>query len=184
MKSFCRLLLFFALSVNAYATDDSETPLGSCLDLVHVDGTTKNLCEKGDKPFLLLEFFSTRCQYCRRNVPFFQSLERDAGAFAYSRLISLNTQEEALRFSREYSLVTDIAVDTTRAAARSFNVEHVPTLFVLNANNQVVFSHVGILDGATIQRIVNIVRGTNSDTSDDNDGSDENNPTGLKPPKE
>ncbi len=169
MKVFYTAISLLMLSLGAYADEPSETPQGACVDLAHTDGSFKNLCDKNGKAFLLLEFFSTRCQHCRRNVPLFRTLEQQASAFAHSRLVSLNTYEEAQRFGYEYNLANDIAVDTSRVAAQSYGVQRVPTLFVLNANNQIVFTHIGTLDDAVTQQILNIVRGGLVDTTNPSD---------------
>lgn len=151
------LFPFLAFAVLA---DNVEVPNNAgCLSLIHTDNTTKNICEKEEKPYLLLEFFSAYCGHCRRNVEWFKKLEEATSTLAHSRLVSLNTKQIATLFGNQYSLVTDIAVDATGSAAQRFGVRSLPSLFVLNSNNEVIFSHKGVLNDLVIERVVGLISG-------------------------
>lgn len=157
MRIFIFLAVSLVFSTHITANVEEEIVQASCLDLEHLDNTTKSTCDKGDKPFLILEFFSAGCSSCRRNVPFFKQLESAIVAHASSRLISLNPREEAQRFKDSFQIATTIALDPTGAARQAYGISHVPSIFVLNQANQIVFKYVGVLNQATINRIVKLI---------------------------
>lgn len=148
------LSMFYLLSWNLFA--DGVAP---CMSLPHIDGSHQDICEKEGKPFLVLEFFSSHCGHCRQNVPLFRRLERAIESNAKTRLISINTFNEATQFAREYSLPTDLAVDTERTAARAFGVSGVPTIVVIDSDNQIVLTRAGMLSERAITEITNLVNG-------------------------
>lgn len=149
---------FTVLSLSLAEHGHAELRLpGHCINLTHIDGQKKNICESSGKPFVIVEFFSAHCSHCRRNVPLFKRLEEATSSQAYSRMVSVNRGEEALQFSRDFDVSTDIAIDNRRVAADEFGVRALPSLFVLDAQKRVVYRYSGVLNENAINHVIRLV---------------------------
>lgn len=151
------IFLFLFLSPLVHADDaDSGKPKAKCISLLQTNGAIKNICDKAGKPYLLLEFFSVHSRDSINSIQKFKSLEKAAAVFAHSRLISLSGALETLRYAHQYDIKTDISLDLINAAKRGFNVNTLPSVFILNSNNEIIYSHFGALNNNVIEEIAEL----------------------------
>lgn len=162
MKAIHGLIVFALATGYLFATDDGTPAAATCLELVALDGMSKNVCDKADKNFLILEFFNAKCPHCQRNVPWFKRLEAATHNNAYSRLISLSSDVDSRTFANDFIVTTEIVLDSAREALRAFGVTHVPTIFVLDRENKIVLTNVGVLGEADLARIATLINGETS----------------------
>lgn len=137
----------------------SDPPVVSsrCFDLSHTDGVTRDICEKNGKSFLILEFFKPGCGACQRNVAPFKKLERETSNWAHSRLISLDSLNATTSFIHRHQIDTEVALDLNAEVRRSYGIQGVPTVVVLDSDNHVIHRSVGVLNDLKIQEIKNLV---------------------------
>ncbi|OPZ24438.1 MAG: hypothetical protein BWZ03_00174 [bacterium ADurb.BinA186] len=148
------IFLFLFLSPLLHADEvDSSKEKEKCVKLLQTNGSIKNVCDKAGKPYLLLEFFSVRSQDSIDSIQKFKALEKATAFFAHSRLISLSGILETWKFARQYDIKSDISLDLINAAKRGFDVHALPTVFVLNSANEIIFTHVGALNANVIDEI-------------------------------
>lgn len=155
MKLLLSVFVVSLLSLGLYSNADMPA---HCTVLTHTSNEVKNICDKDNKPYLLVEFFSAGCGHCQRNVEPFKRLEEKIKELAFSRLITADSPQIAINFARANNIETPIALDSQRLAARAFNVRGYPTMFVLDANNQIIFRQVGSLTDAKIDFIYELLK--------------------------
>lgn len=161
MKDLIKKFLLAFLVVSWPALAHAEHDLGAqsfCPNLSHVDGQVKSICSKNNKPYLLLEFFSVYCPACRVNVPQFKKLEAKTSSHAHARMVSRESFSETLSFLTNYSVNTDVALDSQGAVMDRYKISHLPTLFVIGPNNQVIYTHEGVLRDSDINYIESLVK--------------------------
>jgi thioredoxin-related protein len=151
------LLSIFTISLLSLGLHSNTDIPAHCAVLNHTNNELKNICDKDNKPYLLVEFFSAGCGHCQRNVEPFKRLEEKIKELAFSRLITADSPQVAINFARANNIETPIALDAQRLAARAFNVRGYPTMFVLDANNQIIFRQVGSLTDAKIDFIYELL---------------------------
>lgn len=152
LSAFCISLLSTVLfSANNTTTD-------YCVPLTHTNNEVKNICEKNNKPYLLIEYFSTNCRYCQRNVEPFKILEEGLREIASSRLVTSNSLQAVETFARANNIQTPIALDPNRITERAFNLRGYPTMFILDSNNQIIFTQVGALTTQKINEIYEFLK--------------------------
>lgn len=149
MRFLLCVLTVFLLSLESYANH--------CVTLTHTNNEVKNICDKDNKPFLFVEFFSSSCGHCQRNVEPFKRLEEKIKNLATTRLITSDSAQVAINFARANDISTPIALDTNREALRAFNIRGYPTMFLLDSNNNIIFTQVGRLTDAKIDFIYELV---------------------------
>jgi thiol-disulfide isomerase/thioredoxin len=133
------------------------------LENVQPDGTSGDECirvrDEGQK-FTAIEFFSITCSDCARNYPIIEALSGEIEATTKIRFVSVDRSRNAiLAFRANHPSIRNftIALDTQRDARTAYGVVATPTLFILDANDVVVFKHQGVLTAIDVQTIKNLV---------------------------
>lgn len=156
------LLLSF-VSFQAYALGVGEQ--APCVELVNVapDGTESSHCireAKDQNQFKILEFFSATCHLCIENLPVLSDLANQVTSTTTTRLVGIDRDEQLIRgFIRNYSNLIhfEVALDTDRDAKRAYDITSTPTMFILDAKDQVIYKHVGLLSSKNVSEIILLV---------------------------
>lgn len=136
------------------------------LDHIQTDGTSAEHCIRDPRVAgqpVLLEFFSTTCSDCLRNLPIMSGLAAELYDYATTRYVSIDRNPAQVeRFRRDNAALInfEIALDVDRSARRAYGVVSTPTLYVLNSENVVIYKHEGVLDQAAQNEIRQLVHGT------------------------
>jgi len=127
-KTILGIFLLLPLSLGA-----AELPVAQPFSLPDLDDVTHDLSEYRGR-FLLLEFFITRCPDCTAMVPRLQRL-REAIPERFLAMVAINNREpvERLRtYAQQHSITYQILRDPTTEVFWRYNIEHVPTLFLID----------------------------------------------------
>jgi thiol-disulfide isomerase/thioredoxin len=142
-----------------------------CVVLNHIaaDGMESEHCirepEEGTRTKLkVLEFFSAVCSDCHKNLPIFSQLSMDLQGQATFRLVAIDRDESLVRDyikTERDNIRFEVALDTSRDAKKAYNIVATPTLFVLDAQDTVLYKHQGVLSSKDVENIKDLVEGSN-----------------------
>jgi len=126
------VLLAWALAVSPVALSDS-LPEGQ-FDLADYDGKV-----------VVVDFWASWCVPCRRSFPWLNAMNEK---YAHDGLvvIGVNLDQEpasATEFLREYPATFQIHYDTNAVLAREFDVQAMPSSFVIGRDGQISAHHLG-----------------------------------------
>jgi thioredoxin-related protein len=158
-----RTFIVFLVSMTSFLASAHHAPeqpaphAASCLELSHVDNATRNICDKNNKNYLLLEFFSPGCGACHRNVVFFKKLEEETKNFAHSRLVSSGSLHATQAFLNQHSITSQVALDLSAQARGAYAIRHYPTVILVDSKNQIIFQHAGVLNNNVMAQIKKLV---------------------------
>lgn len=162
MKYLLTMTLILTGLASAHAVEVGEQ--APCVVLNHVagDGSETEHCIRDpnqEGQFKLLEFFSVLCSDCMKNRPKFLALESELGHKATFRFLAVDQNEKLVRaFIAKNPTVVETALDLNRDARTAYGVVATPTLFVLDADNKVVFKHQGVLREADLTAIRKLIQ--------------------------
>lgn len=153
MKSLFIVFSFILLSFNAFAYEvgdrvqDIAIPHSTAARSIE----TKNiLAGESTSQFKVIEFFLTTCPICNANRPIFSRLNKEFAGKVLFKLVGIDRpnrrtgQPEALlNYLKAHNseLQFDVGLDYDRAAYGLYEIEETPTLYVINAENVVVYKH-------------------------------------------
>lgn len=143
----------FAETSNQGGTSE-DAAKKQCVLLPHLDGKFQNSCDHEGKTYLMLEFIRTDSKMVQSSVSKYKALERAAAFFAHSRIISLSNVAKTINFVDEYDIKSDVALDLVGITKRGFKIKEVPTIIVLDVNNNIIFRHEGELKETDIDILV------------------------------
>ncbi len=155
-------------SAPAMALEVGENAPCVVLEQRLADSSMAEKCIRDREPgqsHTLIEFFSTTCSACAMNLPNVVSLGNELAPFATTRFVSIDRDRQSTLsyvFNNQVGIQAfSVALDVERDAKAAYNVRATPTMFVLDANNNVVYKHVGVLSPADMAAIKNIVKAGN-----------------------
>ena len=150
------LIVLLATSAFSYEVGDRV----SCVNLSDMHNAQPGSCvERRNLPshkFTMVEFFTTTCGYCDKNLPNISQIAREYAGTTTTRFISLTRNVSRVRSyisSRAQHFHFSVAIDNTGLARRSYGARYVPTLFVVDRNNVVVYKHVGLMGPSDLQTL-------------------------------
>ena len=111
---------------------------------------------KPDQKFTLIEFFTTTCSTCKKNLPLLKVLHDKWNDILSIKIVSLNPQKGLIEdFIEDYKAHINYPVyfDQRREAKRKYKVRLVPTLLLFKEGVGQVFRHTGKMDDVAIQKI-------------------------------
>ena len=150
------------LPATASALEVGDTAPCVVLENIEPSGDSTEACirdHQDGQEFTIVEFFSVFCGACTRNLPTVSAL---------ADMVEENTQTRLVAIDRSRFDVQDylddhqdlihfpVALDVDRDAKRAYDVIYTPTLFVLDANQKVVYKHVGMLTRSDVIDILSI----------------------------
>lgn len=158
--------LLFAALASATACADSEKGADSAADthgLVGnpapdfeakvVAGSSKEMISLKDLQgkVVLLDFWGTFCEPCKKSFPKLQELNRKYAARGL-RVIGISEDEDDDKdkipgFAQTYGAKFSLAWDGDKSIAKQYKPETMPSSFVIDKNGIIRFAHVGFHDG-------------------------------------
>ncbi|MFK7822859.1 MAG: peroxiredoxin family protein [Oligoflexales bacterium] len=146
----------------------SADPLGTgsvvnCLEGTYLDAGNSSCInglesEPDDKKFLILEFFSLYCGACNANVAQINKINQQVQENTSIRYVSLGTEDQTKKFVGRHSLPYSVVMDTNELIQNTYGVIEVPQLYVIDRNNQIIYSHIGLINNSHIQEIVSLAK--------------------------
>jgi cytochrome c biogenesis protein CcmG/thiol:disulfide interchange protein DsbE len=111
---------------------------------------------------VLVDFWGTFCEPCKKSFPKLQELNQRYGASGL-RVIGISEDEDEDKdkipgFAQTYGAKFALAWDRDKAIAREYKPETMPSSFIIDKDGIVRFAHVGFHDGEESQ-FENEVRG-------------------------
>ena len=157
-------LFAIVLSTRGFGLDVGETGPCVVLEDIQPDGSSIEQCirtpkQKGD--FVVLEFFTSKCDDCAANVGIVNTLAGDIAATATTRMVGSDRDAASLnQFLTEHhaQIVIPVSLDTEVNAMKAYGVNAMPTVFVLNSKNKILWKHVGVLSPADVAAIKTVVK--------------------------
>ncbi|RMH60244.1 MAG: TlpA family protein disulfide reductase [Calditrichaeota bacterium] len=105
---------------------------------------------KGER-FTVIDFWATWCKPCLRAIPALNALQNDFAARGI-RVIGINTDSprnsaKVKPFVRINKIAYTVLRDPNGVVTGKLNVKAFPTLFIINARNEIVYTHIGFKSG-------------------------------------
>ena len=78
-------------------------------------------------------------------------MSRDLSATVVTRLMDLDRNTDAVEqfvASKRDMITYPVALDNAREATKFFGIPGTPTMYAINANNQVIYKHIGSMEDA------------------------------------
>lgn len=164
MKILMALAVVLGLSATVSAAEVGDTVPCVTLNNVYPDGSEKVECIHGEGGISVVEFFQVNCGPCRRNLPTFSALATDLAGQASFRMVGIDRKESMTRdymSQRAEFFHFPVALDTNRKATKAFKIPGTPTLFIINAQDEVIYKHVGGLRPQDVADITALLGGQN-----------------------
>lgn len=98
---------------------------------------------------LVVDFWASWCVPCRRSFPWMNEMQQKYGDEDLV-IVAVNLDNEAsdaAEFLRQYPAKFKISYDPERNLAREFEVEAMPTSFLIDRNGNVIERHLGFKTG-------------------------------------
>lgn len=151
-------------SLPARAANVGETAPCVMLDHINSPVFTGEHCireAREGRSFTLIEFFSIACKACQVNLPKVASLGLELADTTELRFVSIDRDRTAVE---KYVAGNPsfgefpVALDVERFARRAYEVVATPTIFLLDSESKILFTHAGVLSDADIESIRSIVK--------------------------
>lgn len=97
------------------------------------------------KGIIILDFMATWCQPCREQIKELKAINNE-----YKEkitIISISTEERTTieNFKKEYNITWDILLDQDGQTFKDYQVNQIPTLYIIDQDNNLIKNHVGII---------------------------------------
>jgi cytochrome c biogenesis protein CcmG, thiol:disulfide interchange protein DsbE len=97
---------------------------------------------------LIIDFWATYCTPCAKEFPKLQALvDRRGGSLVVYALSEDDTTDGVLAFAKKAGVKFPIAWDEGNAISRRYNLDKMPTSFIVDRKGIVRFVHGGYVDG-------------------------------------
>lgn len=118
--------------------------------------TAINLAPEKDQK-VVIEFFSTTCIYCMRNLVNVRAFQTEYTGKVVFRMIGIDRQEQMTRDFAAENLDLIVAVDNARVAKKAYNITATPTTIIIGSDNTILFIGEGQWDAAEQQAIRDVL---------------------------
>ncbi len=159
LKTAVAPLVFLVAAAAARAIgvgDPAPTFVNPGLDGVFV--SSKDLFGKG---WLLLDFFSTDCEPCKRELPELEKLYKEFSPKGLSVLIFATDEgggEVVKPYVESRAIGVPLVLDRYKVTAERYGVKQIPTVFLVNRKGKIAFKAEGYFD-TTIAKLRKILSG-------------------------
>lgn len=122
------------------------------------DGSFVEKClieREGATKFMILELFLTSCKPCLENLPIVAKLGLEVATTATTRFVGLDRSEPSiLKYVSEHPELASftVGIDSKRATD-VLDFGAVPTIYVLDSTDKIVYSHTGVLSRTEVDAI-------------------------------
>jgi peroxiredoxin len=160
-KALCAVLMLSAQPVFALGVGDAAPCV--VLQDIQPDATSEQDCvnaRDAGTSFVLLDFFSTSCGDCSKNLPKLSALEKDIAVTTTVRLVGIDRDiNSLLQYIQVHHALIDFAValDVNRDAKQAYGVKTTPSAFVIDSNGRVIYAKEGPFDDNELETIRELV---------------------------
>lgn len=138
---------FFALTTPEVVSEKSL--VGTKLNLKNIDSSNPQ------KTVVLA--LSSSCHFCTESAPFYQRLAKKAGTKNIKLIVVMPQNKED---SEKYlARIGIFGVETSQESFDSINVRGTPTLFILNADGEIIKSWIGKLNTEKENEVIEQING-------------------------
>ncbi len=159
MKKTILLSLLFLASINCAKTKNIESYKYIDFELPKLSSNeTIKLSSFVGKNLILLNFWTTWCPYCLREIPELKQLQKKYENKGL-KIIAVNISEketEVSKFVKKQQINYTILLDSKGKVARQYSVRGIPTNFLINLKGEIIFTGHYLPDEILIEK--NLIR--------------------------
>lgn len=112
-----------------------------------LDGRTVTLAEFRGQKNVVVSFWATWCGPCRMEMPglteFYKKNHTEASDFEILAVSIDEDPKEASEFATNQKLAFPVLVDSRHKVADAYDVQGIPTMFVIDKTGKIVYGHYG-----------------------------------------
>ena len=132
--------------------DETETPglvdkVAPDFSASTLDGRTVSLAEFRGQKNVVVSFWASWCGPCRLEMPgltqFYKKNHTDSSDFEILAVSIDEDPKNASEFATAQKLAFPVLLDSRHKVADAYDVEGIPTMFVIDKNGKVVYGHYG-----------------------------------------
>jgi peroxiredoxin len=120
-----------------------------------LDGRTVSLADFRGQKNIVVAFWASWCGPCRLEMPvlieFYKKNHSDASDFEILAVSIDEDTKEAENFAAAQKLNFPVLLDPAQKMANAYEVEGIPTMFVIGKNGRILFGHSGYSAGLQFQ---------------------------------
>ena len=132
----------------------AETNAAPPFTVTDMNGQTVSLASLKGKP-VFLNFWATWCPPCVGEMPDIQRMYAKYGDKVHFVIVNIDgTKPDVTAFMENHAFSFPVALDTNGSAASAYAVQAIPTSYVIDADSNVVDSHVGALSAGDMESFV------------------------------
>jgi thiol-disulfide isomerase/thioredoxin len=139
------LLLLAALPLFALETGEKAPPFANP-DLANRHVMSRDYLGKG---WLIVDFFATDCEGCKKELPVLERLHGEYGAYLPILVFATDPagQQVVEPFFRSSPTSLAVLLDRYQTTVKRYGVSEIPSLFLINPAGTVVLKQVGFQEG-------------------------------------
>ena len=123
----------------------AETNAAPPFTVTDMNGQTVSLASLKGKP-VFLNFWATWCPPCVGEMPDIQRMYAKYGDKVHFVIVNIDgTKPDVTAFMENHAFSFPVALDTNGSAASAYAVQAIPTSYIIDADSNVVDSHIGAL---------------------------------------
>ena len=118
-----------------------------------LDGTRMSLSSMRGKP-VLLNFWSTSCAPCRKEIPDLAKLHREfepKGARFIGVSMSYDRPDQIIAFRQQYQIPYALSLDIDNVISSAFAVQAIPLTLLISQSGQIVHKQHGVIKVSEIR---------------------------------
>ncbi|RXT08002.1 TlpA disulfide reductase family protein [Ammoniphilus sp. CFH 90114] len=141
------LIICLLLGGCSTAVSGSEAQLAPIFQLGSVEGEEISLENYKGKP-VILNFWTTWCPPCKEEMPVLQRIHdqyKDQLSIVGVNLTYQDDRKEVRKFLEDHQITYDIGLDKLGEITKLYQVQALPTLFLIDGKGQIVRQYTGAL---------------------------------------